>query len=100
MVSRLGAVALKHCSILRLYIFSGFLLVSVRSHTLHTSKVMLKILQARLQQYVNCEHPDIQAGFRKDRGNRSNCQHPLNQRKQGNSRKTFTSASVDVRLSL
>ena len=34
----------------------------------HTSKVMLKILQARLQQYVNCEHPDIQAGFRKDRG--------------------------------
>ena len=31
----------------------------------HTSKVMLKILQARLQQYVNREHPDIQAGFRK-----------------------------------
>ena len=31
----------------------------------HTSKVMLKILQARLQQYVNCEIPDIQAGFRK-----------------------------------
>ena len=35
---------------------------------LHTSKVMLKILQARLQQYVNCEHPDIQAAFRKGRG--------------------------------
>ena len=34
----------------------------------HTSKVMLKILQARLQQYMNCELPDIQAGFRKDRG--------------------------------
>ena len=33
----------------------------------HTSKVMLKILQARLQQYVNCEIPDIQAGFRKGR---------------------------------
>ena len=33
----------------------------------HTSKVMLNILQARLQQYVNCEFPDIQAGFRKDR---------------------------------
>ena len=32
------------------------------------SKVMLKILQARLQQYVNCELPDVQAGFRKDRG--------------------------------
>ena len=31
----------------------------------HTSKVMLKILQARLQQYVNCELPDVQAGFRK-----------------------------------
>ena len=30
----------------------------------HTSKVMLKILQARLQQYVNCERPDVQAGFR------------------------------------
>ena len=34
----------------------------------HTSKVMLKILQARLQQYVNRELPDVQAGFRKDRG--------------------------------
>ena len=34
----------------------------------HTSKVMLKILQARLQQYVNCELPDVQAGFIKDRG--------------------------------
>ena len=33
----------------------------------HASKVMLKILQARLQQYVNCEIPDIQAGFRKGR---------------------------------
>ena len=31
----------------------------------HTSKVMLKILQARLQQYMNCELPDVQAGFRK-----------------------------------
>ena len=37
---------------------------------LHTSKVMLKILQARLQQYVNCELPDVQAGFRKGRGTR------------------------------
>ena len=34
----------------------------------HASKVMLKILQARLQQYVNCELPDVQAGFRKDGG--------------------------------
>ena len=36
----------------------------------HTSKVMLKILQAKLQQYMNCELPDIQAGFRKGRGTR------------------------------
>ena len=36
----------------------------------HTSKLMLKILQARLQQYVNCEIPDVQAGFRKSRGTR------------------------------
>ena len=34
----------------------------------HASKVMLKILQARLQQYVNHELPDVQAKFRKDRG--------------------------------
>ena len=36
----------------------------------HASKVMLKILQARSQQYVNCELPDVQAGFRKGRGTR------------------------------
>ena len=36
----------------------------------HTSKVMLKILQARLQQYMNHELPDVQAGFRKGRGTR------------------------------
>ena len=36
----------------------------------HTSKVMLKILRARLQQYMNCELPDVQAGFRKGRGTR------------------------------
>ena len=36
----------------------------------HASKVMLKILQARLQQYVNCELPKVQAGFRKGRGTR------------------------------
>ena len=36
----------------------------------HASKVMLKILQTRLQQYVNCEFPDVQAGFRKGRGTR------------------------------
>ena len=36
----------------------------------HASKVMVKILQARLQQYMNHELPDVQAGFRKDRGTR------------------------------
>ena len=36
----------------------------------HARKVMLKILQSRLQQYVNCEIPDVQAGFRKGRGTR------------------------------
>ena len=42
------------------------------SHALisHASKVMLKILQARIQQYMNHELPDIQAGFRKGRGTR------------------------------
>ena len=36
----------------------------------HASKVILKILQARLQQYVNCELSDVQAGFRNGRGDR------------------------------
>ena len=36
----------------------------------HANKVMLKNLQARLQQYVKCELPDVQAGFRKGRGTR------------------------------
>ena len=44
----------------------------------HTSKIMLKILQARLQQYVNYELPDVQAEFRKGR---PNCQNPLDHHK-------------------
>ena len=36
----------------------------------HANKVMLQILKAKLQQYVNCELPDVQAGFRKGRGTR------------------------------
>ena len=40
------------------------------THLIYTSKVMLKILQARLQPYVNCELSDVQAGFRKGRGTR------------------------------
>ena len=47
----------------------------------HASKVMLKILQARLQQYMNCELPDIHTGSRKVRNQRSNCQHPLDHQK-------------------
>jgi len=47
---------------------------NAQNHTIalisHASKVMLKILQARLQQYVNRELPDVQAGFRKGRGTR------------------------------
>ena len=38
--------------------------------TSHTRKLMLNILQARLQQYMNCELPEVQAGFRKGRGTR------------------------------
>ena len=45
----------------------------------HANKVMLKILQARLQQYVNCELPDIQAGFRK--GRRTRDQMPIGSQK-------------------
>ena len=40
------------------------------THLTHASKVALKILQARLQQYMNCELPDVQDGFRKGRGTR------------------------------
>ena len=46
---------------------SNYLTIALISHA---SKVMLKILQARLQQYVNREPPDVQAGFRKGRGTR------------------------------
>ena len=41
----------------------------------HTGKVMLKILQVRLQQYVNHEIPDVQAGFRKGGGTRDQIAH-------------------------
>ena len=49
--------------------------------TSHASKVMLRILQTRLQQYMNGELPDVQAGFRRQRNQRSNCQHLLDQLK-------------------
>ena len=57
----------------------------------HASKVTLKILQARLQQYVNRELPDIQAGFRKDRGARDQIARIVGSlKKQESSRKTST----------
>ena len=62
---------------------------------------MLKILQARLQQYVNHELPDVQAGFRKGRGTRdqiANIRWII--KKQDNSRKTFTSALLPMPKSL
>ena len=43
---------------------------TIQLHSSHASKVMLKILQAKLKQYVNHELPDVQAGFRKGRGTR------------------------------
>ena len=46
----------------------------------HTSKIILKIVQARLQQHMNQELTDVQAGFRKGRGTR-NCQYPLDHSK-------------------
>ena len=63
----------------------------------HASKVMLKILQARLQQYVNRELPDVQAGFRKGRGTRDQIAtiHWVME-KQESSRKTFISALLKM----
>jgi len=61
----------------------------------HTSKVMLKILQARLQQYMNCELPDIQNGFRKGRGTRDPTSAGSS-KKQESSRKTSISALLTM----
>ena len=52
---------------LSIYICSNYHTTAFISHA---SKVMLKILEARLQQYVNCKLPDVQAEFRKGRGTR------------------------------
>ena len=63
----------------------------------HASKVMLKILQARLQQYVNREIPDIQAGFRKGRGTRDQIANICwIWKKQESSRKTSISALLTM----
>ena len=58
------------------------------------SKVMIKILKARLQQYVNCELPDVQAGFRKGRGTRY--QMPRSWKKQESSREASISALLTM----
>ena len=63
----------------------------------HASKVMLTILQARLQQYVNCELPDVQAGFRKGRGIRDKLLTSAGSlKKQESSIKTSTSALLTM----
>ena len=63
----------------------------------HTSKVMLEILQARLQQYMNCELSDVQAGFRKGRGIRDQIVNiHWNIKKQESSRKASTSALLTM----
>jgi len=65
---------------------------NAQNHTIalisHVSKVMLKILQAWLQQYMNCELPDAQAGFRKGRGTRDQIANICWIIKKENSRKT------------
>ena len=61
----------------------------------HTSKVMLRSLQARLQQYVNCALPAVQAGFRKGRGTKLPTSAGSS-KKQESSRKTSISASLTM----
>ena len=64
---------------------------------LRTSKVMLKILQARLQQFVNHELPDVQADFRKGRGTReSTANTPGSSKKEESSRETSISALLTM----
>ena len=63
----------------------------------HASKEMLKILQARLQQYMNRELPDVQAGFRKGRGTRDQIANiRCIMKKQESSRKTSISALLTM----
>ena len=53
---------------------SNYCTIAPNSHA-SNFKIMLKILQARLQQYMNCELPDVQAGFRKGTGTREQISH-------------------------
>ena len=61
-----------------------------------SSKVMLKILQTRLQQYVNCELPDVQAGFQKGRGPEIKFPTSGSSKKEESSRKTSISALLTM----
>ena len=64
----------------------------------HANKVMLKILQARLQQYMNCELPDVQAGFRKGRETRDQIANIswIMEKARQSSRKTYISALLTM----
>ena len=67
----------------------------------HASKVMLKILQVRFQQYMNYELPDVQAGFRKGRGIRGQLPTSVgSSKKQEISRKTSISALLTMAKAL
>ena len=69
------------------------------AHISHASNVNLKILQARLEQYVNCELSDVQAGFRKGRGTRDQTSAGSS-KKQESSRKTSISTLLTMPKSL
>ena len=74
--------------------FSNYHTIALISHA---SNVMLKILQARLQQYMNCEFPDVQAGFRKAREPEIKLPTSIgSSKKQESSRKTSTFASLTM----
>ena len=71
--------------------------VPLPSLILHASKVILKILQAQLQQYMNRELPDVQAGFIKGRGTRDQIPNITGSlKKQDSSRKTSTFAFLTM----
>ena len=71
--------------------------ITIQLHSFsHVSKIRLKILQARLQQYVNWELPDVQAGFRKSRGTRDQTANIHCIIKQRSSGKTSISASLTM----
>ena len=65
-------------------------------HSFHACKVMLKILQSKLQQYMDRELPDAQVGFRKGRGTKDQMSTSVgSSKKQGHSRKNIYFCSMD-----